>query len=136
MVSRNNGLRWWQFGLIGAMTLSLATAAKFVRAIIRGAVGKAEWGDAAAFAAAIFGMGFVCGIVVWAGRGLHDRIGAVGDSIVGAVVMLVFFAMCMLIFDPDLLGPKFESGGVWMLNLALLGGAIFGPMFGRDLRKG
>ena len=54
-------MRWWQFGLLGGVVLSLATAAKLIRAIVGGAAGETEWGEAAGFAAAIFGMGLLCG---------------------------------------------------------------------------
>jgi hypothetical protein len=45
--------RWWQFGLVGGFVLSLATAIKVVRSVVRGAAGDADWGEAAGFAAAI-----------------------------------------------------------------------------------
>ncbi len=59
--------RWWQFGLFGGIGLLLSTAIKFASAVILGATGEAEWGEAAGFAAAILGSGFICGVVVWAG---------------------------------------------------------------------
>jgi hypothetical protein len=62
------------------------------------------------FAAAIYGMGFVCGLVVWAGRGLYRKQGMVGDAIVGAAVVATLFLACMLLFAPDMLGAKFLSG--------------------------
>jgi hypothetical protein len=81
-------------------------------------------------------MGFVCGVVAWTGRGLYDRIGMAGDAIVGVAVMVVFFLACMIAFEPALLGSKFRVGGLPMLGLAIVVGAICGPWFGRDLRKG
>ncbi len=128
-------LHWWQFGLAGGFALSVATLIKVVRAIARGLAGQPEWGEAAGFAAAVFAMGFVCGVVVWAGRGLYRRFGMVGDAVVGVAVMVVFFVCCMLLFEPDLLGAKFSSGGAPMLGLAMVLGLICGPWFGRDLRK-
>ena len=113
----------------------VATLIKVVRAIARGLADQPEWGEAAGFAAAVFAMGFVCGIVVWAGRGLYRRFGMVGDAVVGVAVMVVFFVCCMLLFEPELLGTKFSSGGVPMLGLAVVIGLICGPWFGRDLRK-
>jgi hypothetical protein len=127
--------RWWQFGLVGGVTLSLATLIKLIRAIGRGFAGQPEWGEAAGFAVAIFAMGFVCGVVVWAGRGLYRRFGMVGDAVVGVAVMVVFFLCCMLLFEPDMLGTKFSSGGAPMLGLAVVIGLICGPWFGRNLRK-
>ena len=127
--------RWWQFGLLGGFVLSLATAIKVVRALVRGAAGEVEWGEAAGFAAAIFGMGFLCGVIVWAGKGLHRRLGMAGDAIVGLAVMVAFFVSCMLLFDPEMLGAKFSSGGAWLLGMAAVIGLISGAWIGRDLRK-
>jgi hypothetical protein len=128
-------LRWRQFGLFGAVVLSLATAIKVVRAVVLGAAGQAEWGEAGRFAAAIFGMGFLCGVIVWAGRGLSRRLGMAGDAIVGLAVMLCFFLSCMLLFDPELLGAKFSFGGAPMLALAIIVGLIGGAVIGQELRK-
>ena len=126
--------RWWQFGFLGGIILSLATAIKVVRAVVRGADDKADWGEAAGFAAAIFGMGFVCGIVVWAGRGLSRRFGPAGDAVVGLGVMEVFFVCCMLLFEPELLGSKFGQGGLPMLGLGVPLGLFAGWYIGRDFR--
>ena len=128
-------VRWWQFGAVGAFALSVATAVKLVRAIFRGAAGEAGLIDSLGVFALTFATGFVCGVVAWAGRNLHDRTGMIGDSIVGVAVMIVFFLACMLVFEPALLGSKFRVGGMPMLLLAILVGAISGPWFARDLRK-
>jgi hypothetical protein len=80
-------------------------------------------------------MGFLCGVIVWAGRGLYGWFGMAGDAIVGLVVMVVFFVSCMLLFDPAMLGASFLSGGAPMLGLAVVIGLIAGPWLGRDLRK-
>ena len=132
---RCDAMRWWQFGLVGGVVLSIATAIKLVRAVVHGAVGDIEWSEAAGFAAVIFGMGFLCGVIVWAGKGLYRRIGWVGDAIVGMVVMVVFFLSCMLLFEPELLGAKFFVGGLPMLGLAVPLGFIGGAWTGRDIRK-
>ncbi len=123
--------RWWQFGLFGGIVLSIATVVKVIRAIFRG---KVEWGEDDGFAAAIFGMGFLCGVIVWAGKGLHQRLGMVGDAIVGLVVMVAFFISCMLLFEPELLGAKFQNGGLPMLEMAVVLGPLGGAWTGRDLR--
>ena len=128
-------MRWWQFGLFGGVVLSLATGIKVTRAVVRGALGEAEWGEAVGFGAAIFGMGFLCGVIVWAGKGLYQRLGLAGDAIVGLVVMVVFFVACMLLFEPAMLGAGFWSGGAPMLGMAVVGGLIGGAWIGRDLRK-
>ena len=126
--------RWWHAGLAGGLVLTLATAIKFVRSVIRGGMGEAEWIEAIGFAAAIFGMGFLCGVIVWLGRGLHRRLGMVGDAIVGATVIVVFFLCCMLLFSQEMLGAKWRSG-MAMLGLAVVAGIIGGVMLGRDIRK-
>jgi hypothetical protein len=128
-------VRWWQFGLVGGFALSVATAVKLVHAIFRGAAGEATLGNSLGLFALTFAMGFACGVVARVGRGLHDRIGVIGDSIVGVAVMIVFFLACMLVFEPDLLGTKFRAGGLPMLVVAIVIGAICGPWFARDLRK-
>ena len=84
----------------------------------------------------MFAMGFLCGLVAWTGRGLYDRIGMAGDSIVGIAVAVVFFLACMIAFAPDLLGAKFRNGGLPMLGLAIVAGAICGPWFARGLAQG
>jgi hypothetical protein len=121
---------WW---LLGGLVLSLATIIKLIRTVLIGAVaaGQAGWTEALSFAVAIFGMGFLCGLVIWAGRGLSRRLGLVGDAIVGMVVMLVFFTACMLLFDPALLGP----GGLPMFVFGGLLGLVSEAWFGRNLRK-
>jgi hypothetical protein len=68
--------RWWQYGLFGGVVLSLATIVKLVRhTLMGGAAAEATWTEAIGFAVAIFGMGFVCGVVVWAGRWISQRHG-------------------------------------------------------------
>jgi hypothetical protein len=128
-------LSWWRCGLLGSFVLSFATLIKFIRAVVGWAAGGADWGEAAGFAAMIFAMGFVCGLVAWAGQGLSRRFGAAGDALVGVAVMVVFFLGCMLVFAPEMFGPRFASGGVPMLGLAVVAGLILGVWIGRDLRR-
>jgi hypothetical protein len=128
-------LRWWHFGLIGGIALSLATAVKVIKAFGRGEAGGAEWGEVAVFAPVLFGTGFLCGVIVWAGRGLYRRFGAVGDAIVGLAVMVCFFVACMLLFEPAMLGARFLSGGAPMLFGAVVIGLVGGAWVGHDLRK-
>ncbi len=126
--------QWWQFGLIGGSVLTIATATKLASAVIRGTVGTVEWGETGGFAAAIFGMGFVCGVIIWAGRGLSQRFGPVGDAVIGLVVMEAFFVSCMLLFQPEMLGSKFENNGLPMLGFAVPLGLFAGWLIGRDFR--
>lgn len=81
-------------------------------------------------------MGFLCGVLAWAGKGLSRRFGMAGEALVGAVVMAVFFLLCTLLFAPEFLGSKFARGGVPMLGLAVIGGGVGGAKLGRDLREG
>lgn len=127
--------RWWQSGLLGGVGLSVATFIKVIRAVIRGATGEADWIEATGFAVAIFAIGFVCGVIVWAGRGLSRRFGLVGDAVIGMVVMVVFFLACMLLSEPELLQEKLWYGGLPMLGLAVVLGLVGGAWIGRDLRK-
>ncbi len=127
--------RWWQFGLLGGAVLSLATLAKVIRALVRGAAEGVSWTELVSFAALIFGMGFVCGLVGWGGRGLSRRLGLLGDSLVGMAVMLVFVTACMLALDPESLGPKFLYGGLPMLGLGAIAGLVGGAWVGHDVRK-
>ncbi|HEX4612737.1 MAG TPA: hypothetical protein VH092_31370 [Urbifossiella sp.] len=136
VVGKRRGFtRWWQFGLAGSFVLSYATVIKFIRAVRGGDTPDADWGELPGFAAALFGMGFLCGVIVWAGRGLYQKIGMVGDAIVGLAVMVVFFISCMLVFEPGLLREKFATGGAPMLGLAAVAGPFAGVWIGRDLRK-
>lgn len=127
--------RWWQFGLFGAFVLLLATA---VKAVLVASVGRTHSeinsGEVASFCTTIFGMGFLCGIVVWASRGISRRFGPAGDAAVGLIVIEVFFVSCMLLFDPALLGSKFRQGGLPMLGFAVPLGLFGGWYIGRDFR--
>ena len=127
--------RWWQFGLCGGIILSLATAAKAVRVIVLGGGGQVHWREAPGFAAAIFAMGFLCGVIVWAGQGLHRRLGVAGDAIVGLTVALCFIVSCMLLLAPEMLGAEFLSGETAMLGFFVVIGLVGGMWLGYDLRK-
>ena len=127
--------RWWQFGLLGGVVLSYSTAIKFVRAIRGGNSPDAIWSELLEFSASVFGIGFLCGVIVWAGRGLYQYLGPLGDALVGLVVMVAFFASVMLVAEPELLREKFANGGGPMLIFAAVTGPIVGIWIGRDLRK-
>lgn len=126
---------WWQYGLIGGAGLSLATLIKFIGAVIVGAARGADWGPAPGFAALIFAMGSLCGLVAWASQDLSRRFGPVGDALTGMAVMIVFFLCCMIVFAPEMLGPKFATAGAIMFGLAVVVGLILGVWIGHDLRK-
>jgi hypothetical protein len=126
---------WWQFGLYGGIGLSFIGAIRLIRAVISGIAGQASWAEAIGFVALMFGMGFMCGVMVWAGRGLYHTLGMLGDAIVGLVVLVCFCLSCMLVFSPEMLGAMFSSAGIPMLVLAAVLGLIGGAWTGHDLRK-
>jgi hypothetical protein len=125
-------MRWWEAGVIGGAVLAFATVVNVVKALIGGIADAVGWSGTVGVVVATFGMGFVCGVIAWSGKGLHRRLGAVGDALVGMAVMLAFFTCCMLLFAPELLGAKLRDGGL-MLGVAAVAGAIAGIWFGHDL---
>jgi hypothetical protein len=125
-------MRWWECGLIGGIVLSGATVANAIKAAFGWLDSPVPWGDAIEVAVAVFFMGFLCGVIAWSGKGLHRRLGAIGDALVGVAVMVAFFVCCMLLFAPELLGAKLHDGGLLMLGIATLIGAIGGVWFGHD----
>ncbi|MDR7070962.1 CHASE2 domain-containing sensor protein [Pseudoxanthomonas japonensis] len=125
-------MRWWECGMIGGIVLSGATVANAISAIL-GGVRDVIWTDVFGVALTVFFMGFLCGVVAWSGKGLHQRLGAIGDALVGAAVMVAFFTCCILLFSPELLGAKFVDTGLLVLGIAVLMGAIGGVWFGHDL---
>ena len=87
-------LQFWHYGLIGGAVLSVATVRKAIGTLpfVRSADAEdAGWADVLLFGLGVFAMGSVCGLLVWAGRGLYHRIGWAGDAVVGVGVMLLFF---------------------------------------------
>ena len=128
-------VKWWVFGLIGMLALFLPTVIIFISAINRHNVPAEEWGKAAGVAAAVAGMGFLCGLIAWAGQRLHTYLGMLGDALVGAIVMLVYLTCCMLLFEPELLNEKFSIGGLPMYCMGAVIGLAGGAKVGYDLRK-
>jgi hypothetical protein len=85
-------VRWWESGLLGGLALSLVVAANEARWVRWGAVG-----EAVVLAAAVFAVGFVCGVLVWAG--LFRPVGATRlpvTSVVLGAVLLVWAPQCVL----------------------------------------
>ena len=127
-------IRWWHCGLVGATALSLATLVRVVREVLH-ATFEVSWTEAAGFAAVIFAMGFVGGVIAWAGRRLYQWLGMAGDALVGMVLAVLLFAACMLLLDDaELRGDKL-SNGLLMLALGAAIGLVLGAWVGRDLRK-
>jgi hypothetical protein len=126
--------RWWHYGLIGGLFLLFA-AVRSMRRLVGHEVETPDWSAAVGYAAAAFAMGFLGGVVVWAGRGVSRRLGVLGDGLVGMAIVLLIVAACMLLFDPELLGPKFLSVGVPTLGLGAIVGLLGGAWLLRDLRQ-
>jgi hypothetical protein len=126
-------LPWWTCGLIGALGLSISTLIKAFYEIPRILKGGGTWSEFLTTVGAVFGMGFLCGILVWISLGLAKRFGTIGDTLVGVITMLFFFGLCMLIFDQSLLIPD-PTKGLPMFLLAIPLGGLLGFLTGRDLR--
>jgi hypothetical protein len=127
-------LRWWQFGVFGGCVLSFATLVKVIGAIPRFFTEAVPWSELTYFPLAVFGMGFVCGVVVWAARFLSRWFGLAGDAMVGAIVMFVFFLLCMLVFDREILMGN-RRGALVMLAAGSAIGLAMGLWIGSDLRR-
>lgn len=129
-------LTWLWCGLLGGTGLSIVTLRKLIQAIVAGRAGGADLSEAGGFFALMFTIGFVCGLVAWAGLELSRRFGTVGDALTGVAVMVVFFLGCALAFTPQMLGPRFiDSGGIGLFGLAIVAGLYLGISVGRDLRR-
>jgi hypothetical protein len=124
---------WWQWGLIGGATLSLATLSKVLIALPRLLSQNASWHELPGVAALVFVLGFVCGVVAWLGSGLSRRWGRVGDALLGAIVMNVFFLGCMVVFAREVLAGERSGAGLFFLMATALG-TLGGTLVGRDLR--
>jgi hypothetical protein len=109
------------------------TLANVVAAIPRFFREDVPWGEVATLPFAVFGMGFVCGALVGLLRGLSRRLGWVGDAMIGALVMVVFFLCCMACFDREMLLGR-QPGREGMLLFAALTGLVVGPVIARDVK--
>ena len=132
-------ISWWRSSVLGGVVLSLVTLIglplKLVRLLFPTTLPNPFPGPSLlGFPVFIFGLGFVCGSVVWALQGLPRRLGPLGDAITGWLVMIVFFVCCMLVFDrPMLLGKA--PGREPMLLLGSVVGLVLGVWVGSDLRR-
>jgi hypothetical protein len=126
---------WWTSGFVGAFILSALTLANIGKVVWDAVTGAAvPWAELAPLPFIVFGLGFICGVVVWLLRGASQQLGWIGDSLIGVVVMNIFFMSCMILFAPEMVKENI-SGGAMMLGLATVIGAIAGPFWGRDIRK-
>ena len=127
-------LPWWKCGILGGIVLSSATLIKVIGAIPRFFTEDVPWSEFVFLPFAVFGMGFVCGSLVGVLRGLSSRLGIVGDVVIGAAVMNIYFLCCMALFDPKMLSSE-ALGGAMMLFFATVTGMIGGAWLGNDLRR-
>jgi len=139
MVDPPKRISWLQLSVVGGLTLSLVTLLigapfKIAAYLFQHKSEPIAWGELIGFPFLIFGMGFLCGSVVWALQGLSRRLGLLGDAITGLVVMNVFFLSCMLIFDRAMLQGN-APGREAMLVLGSVAGLVLGGWIGRDLRR-
>jgi hypothetical protein len=127
--------RWWHYGLLGGTFLTVATIVRIARRLPRLETGELDWTELLALPALVFAMGFLCGTVGWASRGISRRFGLLGDAFVGATVMVVFFLCCMLIFARELLTAN-PVGALLMLAFGGGVGLLGGVLIGYEVRKG
>lgn len=131
-------LTWWHCGLLGLIVLAATTLIgaplKIIAYIFRYPGTDVPWHELPLFFLGIVGMGFSCGVVGWFVWLLARRLGAIGDAMIGIVVMVFFFFLCMAVFDRSLLVPD-PSKSLPMWIMAIVAGSILGVWCGRDLRK-
>jgi hypothetical protein len=86
--------------------------------------------------AAVFAMGFLCGVVVWASRAWYRRWGKAGDRAVGLVLAVVPVLSFMVVLHPEHLRSCRGVLGL-VLVAAILGtiGAWIGPVISKETRK-
>ena len=120
-------IKWFRFGLLGGLTMLVATMVKFLGAIPSLFEEKMDWAGLLELPLFVFGAGFACGVLTWGLMGLSAVFGAMGDALIGAVVMNAFFLMCSLMFDAGL------HGGIFLFATCL--GLFAGWLFGRDFRR-
>ncbi len=127
-------VRWWQWGLVGGLALAALTFVNFILALPRFFTADVRWWELPAVPFAAFGMGFACGVVAWALRPLPLRFGRPGAAVAGAAILNVFFLLCMLLFDRDMLAGRRPGAGL-MLGLATAIGSVMGFASGRDYQR-
>jgi hypothetical protein len=79
-------------------------------------------------------MGFICGLIICATKRLSKEFGALGDMIIGAIVLNALLYMGIVAFDPEVLTRG------WFILLRVSGiaavlGSMFGFLLGREMRK-
>lgn len=123
-------------GVYGGVILSFGMAWKIVEALVAGRMGKVDWREAWIYEAALFALGFVCGVIIWAGRGLYRRFGMAGDALVGVAVTLALIVSGMFVFAPDMLrAPNLAVAAVPLFASAVIIGVLGGAGLGHEFRK-
>jgi putative copper export protein len=135
---------WLGYGLVGGIVVAGLTMTRLV--VVKSQRLAAEmvdnvprppsfdWSEILRISALMFLMGFACGAIVRVSRRLSIRYGAVGDVLIGVIVLGSFFLMCIVAFDPDVLTRG------WRILAPLFGmstflGVIGGFFGGREIRK-
>ncbi len=128
---------WWKWGVIGGLTLSLATVVKLVRYLAKSGIESVEEVTAlkvVEFGAFLFTAGFACGISLWAIQHLFSGPRWLADAMSGVVVLEVLFLCCAFVFEPTWLTTNQAQGFPMFVGAAVLG-LVLGPWIGRDVRK-
>lgn len=125
---------WWLCGLAGMAISSVAVIVTIIKRCGRFPQNDVPWFELPCFIVGILAIGFGLGLVVWLMLPFSRRFGEIGDAFVGIVVMVLFFLMCMIAFDPSLITPD-PSRGLPMFGLAVVVGTFLGVSVGKDIRK-
>lgn len=134
---------WLAWGLGSAIILSGLTLTRMIIAKSRAAVFDVmdqphretfTWPQIIRITVVVFVMGFICGLIICATKRLSKEFGALGDMIIGAIVLNALAYMGIVVFDPDVLTRG------WFILLRLTGiaavlGSLFGFLLGREMRK-
>jgi hypothetical protein len=124
----------WQSGLRCGGWLSVFTLGKsFVGRCFGWPPGRG-WAEALGVSAIVFVVGFVCGCLAWAGRGVARRFGLAGDAVLGLFTTLVFLSIILRLFDREMFGSRFRAETLPVLLSGVLLGPGLGILAGIDVR--
>lgn len=137
-------LSWLACGLSGGIVLSGLTLTRLLVVKSQRVAGEMvdgvarppsfSWSETVRIVVLTFVMGFACGLIVRLGRGLSARFGAIGDVVVGILLVNALLMMCLIAFEPEVLTKP------WGVLLPLFGmatglGTIAGFFGGRMIRE-
>src|SRR5579885_3288206 len=100
-------MHWWTVGFFGAAVVSLLAVMRLAWAILNGNIGNAGPRHVPAFLAGAFGIGFLCGVVVWGLKGVCRRLGMAGDALVGGAVTAILCVSCVFL-SPEMLSVDID----------------------------